>query len=88
MKSKLFRILGVVAVVAMIAASLVAPVSANVSAVTVTVAAHPAVDGDISTVGKYSIYSTLGTQLLGSNGTITLPYIGDSVTFTVCHCHR
>jgi hypothetical protein len=66
MKSKLFRILGVVAVVAMLAAAIVAPVSATVSAVSVTIAGHPATDGDISTTSKMSIYATLGTQLLGS----------------------
>jgi hypothetical protein len=81
MKSKLFKILGVIAVVAMIAAAIVAPVSATVTGVTVTVAAHPATDGDISTVGKYSIFATLGTQLLGSRSTISLPYVGDAVSF-------
>ena len=49
----------------------------------VTIAGHPSTDGDISTTSKMSIYATLGTQLLGSNSTsVTLPYAGDTVTFT------
>jgi hypothetical protein len=82
MKSKLFRILGVVAVVAMLAAAIVAPVSATVSAVSVTIAAHPATDGDISTTSIMTIYATLGTQLVGSTNAVTLPYVGDQVTYT------
>ena len=83
MKSKLFKILGVVAVVAMLASALVAPVFANVSGVTVNVPAHPATGGDISATGDYTIYATLGTQVTGkSTGTITMPYTNDIVTIT------
>ena len=83
MKSKLFKILGVVAVVAMLASALVAPVFANVSGVTVNVPAHPATGGDISATGDYTIYATLGTQVTGkSTGTITMPYTSDAVTIT------
>ena len=70
MKSKLFRILGVIAVVAMIAASLVAPVSANVASVTATTTTA---GGIISTAGNYSIYATLSTQLVATT-TATLTY--------------
>jgi len=64
--------------VAMIAASLVAPVSATVSSVTATTTTA---GGIISTTGNYTIYATLASQLAGTtSGTITLPYAGDSVT--------
>src|SRR5271157_2942495 len=81
MKSKVVKILGVIAVVAMLAAAIVAPVSATaVSAVTVTTTAA---GGIISSTGNYSIYATLSTQLLSfSSGTITLPDVGDAITFT------
>jgi hypothetical protein len=82
MKSKFFKILGVVAVVAMLAAAIVAPVAATVSSVTATVATT-GTSNQISAVGNYSIYATLGTQLLGaSNGAITLSDVGDAITFT------
>ena len=73
MKSKLFKILGVITVVAMLASALVAsPVFAAtaVSAVTVTTTSA---GGIISATGNYSIYATLTTQLSGTkSGSITL----------------
>jgi hypothetical protein len=86
MKSKLFKILGVVAAVAMIAAAIVAPVAADVTAVTASVATtnNPTLPANqISAPGNYSIYATLTTQLLGGNtGTINLVDIGDQITIT------
>ena len=67
MKSKLFKILGVITVVAMLASALVAsPVFAAtaVSAVTVTTTSA---GGIISATGVYSIYATLTTQLVATN---------------------
>ena len=73
MKSKLFKILGVITVVAMLASALVAsPVFAAtaVSAVTVTTTSA---GGIISATGNYSIYATLTSQLAGTkSGSITL----------------
>ena len=55
MKSKLFKVLGVVAVVAMLATSLVAPLAA-MSGVSASVTAGSAV---ISAVGNYTVNATL-----------------------------
>jgi hypothetical protein len=87
MKSKLFKILGVVAVVAMLASAIVAPVAATVSGVTATVATtnNPTLPANqISAAGNYTVFATLSSQLMGasSGGMITLPYSGDAVTIT------
>jgi Right handed beta helix region len=79
MKSKLFKVLGVVAIVAMLATSLVAPIAA-MSGVSASITAGSAV---ISQVGNYTVNVTLGAQLLGTSSyALTLPYVGDAVTFT------
>ena len=82
MKSKLFKILGVITVVAMLASALVAsPVFAAtaVSAVTVTTTSA---GGIISATGVYSIYATLTTQLVATqSATLTFAGAGAS-TFT------
>ena len=78
MKSKLFKILGVITVVAMLASALVAsPVFAAtaVSAVTVTTTSA---GGIISATGDYSIYATLTTQLVATQS-------GD-FNFRWCRC--
>jgi hypothetical protein len=78
MKSKLFKVLGVVAVVAMLATALVAPAAA-VSGVSASVTAGSAF---IGIAGNYTIGATIANQLNGSTGaSITLPYITDAVTF-------
>ena len=63
MKSKLFKVLGIVAVVAMLASSLVAPAAA-MSGVSVSVTSGTAI---INANGDYTITATLGAQLLGAN---------------------
>ena len=76
MKSKLFRILGVVAVVAMIATAIVAPVAADVGSVTATVSSanNPTVPANqISAPGNYSIYFTPSVQL-GPTDTVTITF--------------
>jgi hypothetical protein len=79
MKSKFFKVLGVVAAVAMIAAAIVAPAAA-VSSVTATVSSST---NTINAVGNYSIYATLASQLMGaSTANITLVAVGDSIKFT------
>jgi hypothetical protein len=78
MKSKLFKVLGVVAVVAMLATALVAPIAA-MSGVSVSVATGTAI---INAVGNYTITATLGAQLLGTNG-ITVPFAASGSTLTV-----
>jgi len=79
MKSKLFKVLGVVAIVAMLATALVAPAAA-VSGVSASVTAGSAI---IGAAGNYTIGATIANQLNGSNGgSIILPYITDAVTFT------
>jgi hypothetical protein len=72
MKSKLFKILSVIVIVATLASALAAQVSAYVSGVTVTTTTAGNV---ISTTGNYSIYFTLSSQLLGSKSdTVTVAF--------------
>jgi len=84
MKSKLFKVLGVVAVVAMLATALVAPIAA-MSGVSVSVTAGTAV---INTVGNYTVTATLGAQLLGTNGIpVTFAAAGGTLTFTAVNAY-
>ena len=77
MKSKLFKVLGVVAIVAMLASSLVAPAAA-MSGVSVSVTSGTAI---INANGNYTISATLGAQLLGATGNpVTFPTIGGTLT--------
>jgi len=92
MKSKLLKILGLLAIAAMIVSVLVYPVAADVSGVTVTVSIANG-SNFISSTGNYTINFTPGKQLLGPIGataadtiTITFPSgftVGSSVTATI-----
>ena len=84
MKSKLFKVLGVVAIVAMLASSLVAPAAA-MSGVSVSVTSGTAI---INTVGNYTVTATLGAQLLGTNGIpVTFAAAGGTLTFTAVNAY-
>jgi hypothetical protein len=72
MKSKLFKVLGVVAIVAMLATALVAPAAA-VSAVSLSVTSGTAY---INAAGNYTVFGTLSTALAGGTtlDTITITF--------------
>jgi hypothetical protein len=73
MKSKLFKILGVITVVAMLVSALVAAPVFAASAVSAVTVSTTSAGGVISTTGNYSIYATLTSQLVGTTtGNITL----------------
>jgi hypothetical protein len=92
MKRILVKILGIIAVTAMIASAQVYSVAADVSGVTVTVSTANG-SNFISSTGNYAINFTPGTQLLGPMGsaasdtvTITFPSsftVGSSITATI-----
>jgi hypothetical protein len=79
MKSKFFKVLGVVAIVAMLASSLVAPAAA-MSGVSVSVTSGTAI---INATGNYTVTATLGAQLLGATAQpVTFPLTGGTLTIT------
>jgi hypothetical protein len=84
MKSKFFKVLGIVAIVAMLASSLVAPAAA-MSGVSVSVTSGTAI---INAVGNYTITATLGEQLLGANAIPeTFAAVGGTLTFTAVNAY-